>query len=152
MSLEEKLTGWTGPSSSTEQEKQDRTERMIRQAINSHTPFNNCSLKIYAKGLTPITLMFDRIVTSTLPWSVQTFSIGRSLKKAFIRQDLPIKAFGPRSWGRTHFRHESHISRSNRYVGVYSYTNKLRLGSCRCWCRPMLQFPIPYDKWNKRWD
>lgn len=50
MSLEEKLTGWTGPSSSTEQEKQDRTERMIRQAINSHTPFNSCSLKIYAKG------------------------------------------------------------------------------------------------------
>jgi tRNA nucleotidyltransferase (CCA-adding enzyme) len=50
MSLEEKLIGWTGPSSSTEQEKQDRTERMIRQAINSHAPFNNCSLNIYAKG------------------------------------------------------------------------------------------------------
>ncbi|OOG10150.1 MULTISPECIES: nucleotidyltransferase domain-containing protein [Pseudomonas] len=50
MSLEEKLIGWTGPSSSTEQEKQDRTERMIRQAINSHEPFNNCSLNIYAKG------------------------------------------------------------------------------------------------------
>ncbi|EAQ5910747.1 nucleotidyltransferase [Salmonella enterica] len=50
MSLEDKLCGWTGPSSNTEQEKQDRTERMIRQAIDSHEPFNNCSLKVYAKG------------------------------------------------------------------------------------------------------
>ncbi|HEI6817717.1 nucleotidyltransferase domain-containing protein [Yersinia enterocolitica] len=50
MSLEDKLSGWTGPSSSTEQDKQDRTERMIREAINSHAPFNNCSLKVYAKG------------------------------------------------------------------------------------------------------
>lgn len=50
MSLEDKLSGWTGPSSSTEQDKQDRTERMIREAINSHEPFNNCSLKVFAKG------------------------------------------------------------------------------------------------------
>lgn len=50
MSLEEKLSRWTGPSSDTEQEKQDRTERMIRQSIDSHEPFNNCSLKVYAKG------------------------------------------------------------------------------------------------------
>lgn len=50
MSLEDKLSGWTDPSSSTEQEKQDRTERMIRDAIGSHAPFNDCSLKIYAKG------------------------------------------------------------------------------------------------------
>ena len=50
MSLEDKLSGWTGPSSDTEKDKQERTERMIRQAIDSHTPFNNCSLKVYAKG------------------------------------------------------------------------------------------------------
>jgi hypothetical protein len=50
MSLEDKLSGWTGPSSSTEQDKQDRTERMIRQAIEAHEPFNNCSLKVFAKG------------------------------------------------------------------------------------------------------
>ena len=50
MSLEDQLAGWTGPSSDTEQDKQDRTERMIRQAIDSHEPFNDCSLKIYAKG------------------------------------------------------------------------------------------------------
>jgi hypothetical protein len=50
MSQEDKLTNWTGPSSDTEQEKQDRTERMIRQAIDSHSPFKNCSLKVYAKG------------------------------------------------------------------------------------------------------
>ncbi|MBN6366277.1 nucleotidyltransferase [Providencia vermicola] len=50
MSLENKLSSWTSPSSNTEQDKQDRTERMIRLAISSHEPFNNCSLKIYAKG------------------------------------------------------------------------------------------------------
>ncbi len=50
MSLEDKLSGWTGPSSDTEKDKQDRTERMIRQAIDSHAPFNDCSLKVYAKG------------------------------------------------------------------------------------------------------
>ncbi len=50
MSLEDKLSGWTGPSSDTEQDEQDRTERMIRQAIDSHGPFNNCTLKVYAKG------------------------------------------------------------------------------------------------------
>ena len=50
MGLEDKLAGWTRPSSDTEQDKQARTERMIRQAIDSHAPFNNCSLKVYAKG------------------------------------------------------------------------------------------------------
>jgi hypothetical protein len=50
MSLEDKLAGWTSPSSDTEQDKQDRTERMIRQTIDAHEPFNNCSLKVYAKG------------------------------------------------------------------------------------------------------
>lgn len=50
MSLEEMLAGWTNPSSDTEQDKQDRTERMIRQAIDSHEAFNNCSLNVYAKG------------------------------------------------------------------------------------------------------
>ncbi len=50
MSLEDQLTGWTKPSSDTEKDKQDRTERMIRQAIDSHAPFNDCSLKVYAKG------------------------------------------------------------------------------------------------------
>lgn len=50
MSLEDKLSGWTGPSSDTEKDKQERTERMIREAINSHTPFDDCSLKVFAKG------------------------------------------------------------------------------------------------------
>ena len=50
MSLEDQLAGWTGPSSDTEKDKQNRTERMIRQAIDSHEPFNNCSLKVFAKG------------------------------------------------------------------------------------------------------
>jgi tRNA nucleotidyltransferase (CCA-adding enzyme) len=50
MSLEDKLSGWIGPSSDTEKDKQDRTERMIREAIDSHEPFNDCSLKVFAKG------------------------------------------------------------------------------------------------------
>lgn len=50
MTLEEKLSGWTGPSSATEQDKQDRTERMIREAIKEHPAFESCNLKVYAKG------------------------------------------------------------------------------------------------------
>lgn len=50
MSLEERLSGWTGPSSDTEKEKQERTERMIREAIDAHEPLRDCSLKVYAKG------------------------------------------------------------------------------------------------------
>ena len=50
MSLEEQLTGWTAPSSDSEQEKQERTERMIRQAIDTHVPFKGCGLSVYAKG------------------------------------------------------------------------------------------------------
>jgi hypothetical protein len=50
MSLEDKLSGWTGPSSDAEKDKQDRTERMIREAIDAHEPFDNCSLKVFAKG------------------------------------------------------------------------------------------------------
>lgn len=48
--LEDKLAGWTGRSSDTEQEKQERTERMIREAINAHEPFQSLSRKVYAKG------------------------------------------------------------------------------------------------------
>lgn len=48
--LETKLAGWTGPSSTTEQDRQDRTERMIREAINAHPAFETLSRKVYAKG------------------------------------------------------------------------------------------------------
>lgn len=50
MVTEEELGGWTGPSSTSEQEKQDRTERMTREAIEGHAAFNNVSLSVYAKG------------------------------------------------------------------------------------------------------
>jgi hypothetical protein len=50
MNLEDTLISWTKPSSNTEQEKQDRTERMVRQAIAAHEPFGECRLSIYAKG------------------------------------------------------------------------------------------------------
>lgn len=50
MTLETTLAEWTGPSSATEQDKQDRTERMIREAVDAHSGFNDCSLTVYAKG------------------------------------------------------------------------------------------------------
>jgi len=50
MSLEDQLLGWTKPSSDTEKDKQDRTERMIRDAIDAHAPLDGCSLNVYAKG------------------------------------------------------------------------------------------------------
>ena len=52
-SLEEKFIGWTGPSFATEQEKQERTESMIKEAIKTHAPFNDCNLSVYAKGSYP---------------------------------------------------------------------------------------------------
>jgi hypothetical protein len=53
MTLEETLSGWTGPSSTTEQEKQERTERMVREAVAAHRAFAGCSLGVYAKGSYP---------------------------------------------------------------------------------------------------
>ncbi len=50
MTPEDTLAGWTAPSSDTEQEKQERTERMIREAIAAHNGFSGCQLSIYAKG------------------------------------------------------------------------------------------------------
>lgn len=48
--LEQRLQGWTAPSSNTEQEKQDRAERMIREAVSSHPAFEDCRLRVYSKG------------------------------------------------------------------------------------------------------
>jgi hypothetical protein len=48
--LESQLVGWTGPSSATEQDKQDRTERMVKDAVTNHPAFKDCSLRVYAKG------------------------------------------------------------------------------------------------------
>jgi hypothetical protein len=52
MVTEEQLQGWTGLSSPTEQEKQERTERMIREAIDEHDGFEGyrSSFDIYTKG------------------------------------------------------------------------------------------------------
>ncbi|MEP0872751.1 nucleotidyltransferase [Trichocoleus desertorum AS-A10] len=50
MNLEDTFISWTKPSSDSEQDKQERTERMIRDAINAHEPFENCLLSVYAKG------------------------------------------------------------------------------------------------------
>jgi hypothetical protein len=49
-SLEDRLTSWTGPSSDNEQERQERTERMVREAVSSHAAFDGFRFRIYAKG------------------------------------------------------------------------------------------------------
>lgn len=48
--LEERLQGWTAPSSDTEQDKQERAERMVREAIRNHAAFEGCRIRVYAKG------------------------------------------------------------------------------------------------------
>jgi hypothetical protein len=44
------LSLWIQPSSSTEQDRQNRAERMIRNAIEAHTAFADTDYCIYAKG------------------------------------------------------------------------------------------------------
>lgn len=50
MTLEQTLQGWTGPSSATEQDRQDRTQRMVREAVANHPALKNCHLSVYVKG------------------------------------------------------------------------------------------------------
>jgi hypothetical protein len=50
MTTEEQLQGWTGPSSTTEQDKQERTQRMVTEAIEAHNAFDGYSFSVYAKG------------------------------------------------------------------------------------------------------
>lgn len=53
MADERTLAGWTSPSSDSEQDKQDRTERMIKAAVKEHPAFDQCSLRVYTKGSCP---------------------------------------------------------------------------------------------------
>ena len=53
MSLEKTLGQWTKPSSDTEQKKQERTERMIQEAISDHAAFDGYDISVYAKGSYP---------------------------------------------------------------------------------------------------
>ena len=53
MNLEDRLRSWTGPSSDTEQEKQARTERMVREAIKEHPAFQGYQMTVYSKGSYP---------------------------------------------------------------------------------------------------
>ena len=53
MALDDTWNSWTQPSSASEQEKQECTERMIQDAISSHEPFSDCGLVVFAKGSYP---------------------------------------------------------------------------------------------------
>ena len=50
MSNEALLASWTKPSSDTEQQKQNRTEQMIRDAVRQHPAFNGYDIRVFAKG------------------------------------------------------------------------------------------------------
>ena len=47
------LESWTQRASDTEQQKQERTVRMIQQALDSHTPLSTAGLQAFAKGSYP---------------------------------------------------------------------------------------------------
>ena len=47
---EQTLKGWIGPSSDTEDQKRDRTERMIREAIQASPALRGLPVSVYAKG------------------------------------------------------------------------------------------------------
>jgi hypothetical protein len=47
------LSSWIRPSSQNEQDRQDRAERMIREAIKRHAPFADTKIEVYAKGSYP---------------------------------------------------------------------------------------------------
>jgi hypothetical protein len=47
------LSRWVQPSSSTEQDQQDRAWRMVRDAIDGHSTFNGLLKRVYAKGSYP---------------------------------------------------------------------------------------------------
>lgn len=48
--LEDKLGRYTAPSSDTEQEKQDRAERMVRKAVESWSGFDGVGIRFLPKG------------------------------------------------------------------------------------------------------
>ena len=53
MVTESQFQGWTAPSSDSEQDRQARTVRMIRDAIREHGAFAGTSYSVYAKGSYP---------------------------------------------------------------------------------------------------
>jgi hypothetical protein len=44
------ISRWVQPSSVSEQDRQDRAERMIREAMDLHPPFSGVPIYVYAKG------------------------------------------------------------------------------------------------------
>jgi hypothetical protein len=47
------LSQWIQPSSEDEQDQQDRAERMVREAINTHAAFKGSDISIHTKGSYP---------------------------------------------------------------------------------------------------
>lgn len=47
---EDRLSSWTGPASDSEDEKRDRTEQQVKEAIAAHPRLSKEAPKVYAKG------------------------------------------------------------------------------------------------------
>lgn len=47
---EDRLSSWTGPASDSEDEKRERTERQVKDAIAAHPRLSQQPVKVYAKG------------------------------------------------------------------------------------------------------
>lgn len=47
------LASWSGPSSDSEKDRQDRAERMVKDAIDSWSAFKGVNYKVYSKGSYP---------------------------------------------------------------------------------------------------
>lgn len=50
MNWEDQLRGWTGPASDNEDQKRERTERRLREALAAHPRLSQQPIKVYAKG------------------------------------------------------------------------------------------------------
>ena len=82
MSLEDLLGSWTKPSSDTEQDKQERTERMVRKAISDHPEFHDCTLNAYTKGSCPTNIR----AKSDVDVALQCFNTCYCTKGSYARQ------------------------------------------------------------------
>ena len=101
MSTEALLTNWTKPSSDTEQDKQNRTERMIREAIAGHAAFHGYPVSVYAKGSYPNNTNVR--TESDVDIAVQcSDSIYYDLNESSMSRFTPYS--GP--WNPSHFRSE----------------------------------------------
>ena len=121
MNLEDLLGSWTKPSSDTEQDKQERTERMVKKAISGHPEFHDCTLNAYTKGSCPINIRAE----SDVDIALQCFNTFYCTKGSHARQVCsdPAKCFYPTFVG-------SGIQTNRRKAPRTAPKDRCRMRSC----------------------